>query len=204
EQQTEKPTPPSPPISEDFDGEPRLSLFPRVGDFRPAGDDTERMQYWRTFLEHVVKTSGVAEGAGRDNSRAFALRSIKSLSSVGFFSPLAVEPSTSYRVTFYLRGNLPPEGEAGIGALEYDRFLWIADQFTSVLFEKHFIRFHKGIRLNGKQSWDRHEFTFETSPETGMIHLVLFREGEHNREPVFFDDIRIEKAAATGPENSLD
>ena len=49
-----------------------------------------------------------------------------------------------------------------------------------------------GVQLEGETGLDTEQnFTFTTSPETNMIHLVLFREGEHNRKPLIFDDISI-------------
>lgn len=188
----EPPPPPAPPIIETFDGEPQLSLFPRAGAFRPEDDDSEGLSYWKTFLDHLLKTSGIAAGAGRDGSRAWSVRSIKGLDSVAFFSPLAVEPETAYRVSFFLKGELPEKGEAGIGVLEFDEFLWIGDQFTETMAREHQSGSHEGIRLTGtREDWQEHAFTFTTSAQTGMIHLILFREGEAMRKPVLFDDIRI-------------
>lgn len=187
-------TPPAPPITENFDGEPQLSLFPRAGAFRPEDDDSEGLSYWKTFLDHLLKTSGIAGGAGRDGGRAWSLRSIKGLDSVGFFSPLAVEPETTYRLTFAIKGELPEGGEAGVGVLEFDRFLWIGDQFTETMVREHQTGSHEGVRLRGKrEEWQEESFTFTTSAATGMVHLILFREGEAGRPPVFFDDIRIAK-----------
>lgn len=42
------PAPPTPPLREDFEGAPRLSLFPRLGDYRPADEDTEQLALWHT------------------------------------------------------------------------------------------------------------------------------------------------------------
>ena len=180
--------PPTPPIFEDFQGAPKLSLFPWAGDFRPA-DDSDRLPYWNTFIEHLVKVTGVAEeqSSGR---RGWTFRSIKTIDSVGFFSPLAVEPQSTYQVSFRLTTELPEGASAGIGILEFNQFLWIPSQYTEELHKKHYRGLHEGKRVTGTTS-DTHSFTFTTGPETHMIHVVLFREGTHDRNSLMFDDIEI-------------
>jgi hypothetical protein len=191
----EEPAPPKPPLAETFDGEPQLSLFVRVGAYRPEEGDEQGTGYWRTYVDHLLRTCGVAEKAGRRESRGWLLRSIKGVDSVGFFSPLAVEPGAGYRVSFAFKGDLPKGASAGIGVLEFDEFLWIGDQFTQSQVKQHQTGAHEGLRLTGKQEWKEHAFTFTTSPRTRMIHLVLFRDGtEERKQPVHFDDIRIEPA----------
>ena len=182
--------PPRPPISEDFQGEPQLSLFPRVGDFRPAAE-SDRLPYWNTFIEHLVKVTGVAEEQAT-GSRGWVFRSIKSIDSVGFFSPLAVEPQMAYRVSFRLSAKLAEGSSAGIGILEFDEFLWIPGQYTEETFKQHFRGAFEGKRLTGTIT-GKQTFSFTTGPETRMIHMVLFREGTHDRNSVMFDDIKIEK-----------
>lgn len=180
--------PPAPPLFEDFQGTPQLTLFPRAGDFRPA-DDSDRLPFWNTFIEHLVKVTGVAEEKASGN-RAWVFRSINSIDSVGYFSPLAVVPQTGYRVSFTLAAELPEGASAGIGVLEFNQFLWIAGQYTEETFSRHFRNSQEGVRLTGTSKGE-HSFTFTTGPDTAMIHLVLFREGSHDRNRVVFDDIRI-------------
>ncbi len=183
--------PPTPPIFEDFQGEPQLSLFPRAGDFRPA-DDSDRLPYWNTFIEHLIKVTGVVEeqSTGR---RGWAFRSIKTIDSVGFFSPLAVEPQTEYQVSFKLISELAEGASAGIGILEFNEFLWIPAQYTKELLKQHYRGSHEGQRITGSTDGE-HTFTFTTGTETRMIHVVLFREGTHDRNSLMFDDIGIELA----------
>jgi len=189
--------PPAPPMSENFDGEPQLSLFPRVSGSRPEDGDSEGLGFWKTYIEHLLRTCGVADQAGRDGSRAWLIRSIKGLESVAFFSPLAVKPETAYRVSFAFKGELPEGASAGIGILEFDEFLWIGEQYPESLMRDHQTGARDGVRLQGKQEWQDHSFTFTTAPKSRMIHLVLFRDGADDRkQPVFFDDIRIEEAPA--------
>lgn len=181
---------PRPPIAEDFQGEPQLSLFPRVGDYRPA-DDSDRLPYWKTFIDHLVKITGVAEEQVTGN-RAWVFRSIDSIDSVGYFSPLAVDPRTSYQVSFSLATELTAGASAGIGILEFNNFLWVPSQYTEEQFKQHYRGSQEGKRLTGT-SKGKHTFTFTTGPETQMIHLVLFREGTHDRNSVMFDDIKIKE-----------
>jgi hypothetical protein len=182
--------PPTPPVFEDFQGEPQLSLFPRAGDFRPA-DDSDRLPYWNTFIEHLIKVTGVVEeqSSGR---RGWTFRSINTIDSVGFFSPLGVEPQTEYKVSFKINADLTEGASAGIGILEFNEFLWVPAQYTDEMYSKHFRGAHEGRRLTGKADGE-HSFTFATGPETRMIHLILFREGAHDRNAVMFDDIGIEQ-----------
>lgn len=189
--------PPAPPLTETFDKAPQLSLFPRVGAFRPEAEDSQGLAFWDTYIDHLIRTSGVAAGAGRGGGNAWAFKSISGLDSVAFFSPLAVKPQTAYRVSFAFRGELPKGATAGIGLLEFDEFLWIDEQFPQTLIQKHQSGAHEGLRLSGKREWDEHTFTFTTSPKTHMVHLIIFREGtEDRKKPVLFDDIRIEEAGA--------
>ncbi|NJC87129.1 MAG: hypothetical protein FIB02_01120 [Desulfuromonas sp.] len=180
--------PPAPPIREDFEGQPKLSLFPRVGDFSPEETDKEGQSYWLTFIDHLVRTSGPIKGK---NGTGFAIRGIKTIDSVGFFSPLAVKPDTSYRIDFRFWGKLPKGGESGAGILEFDEFLWIPGQYPKSVSEKHFQRAQVGVKLTGQHDGTRQSFTFRTGPNTRMIHLVFFREGTPDREPVIIDDIDI-------------
>lgn len=185
-----EPEPPRPPVFEDFQGQPQLSLFPRVGDFRPE-DDSDKLPYWNTFIDHLAKMTGVAEDQATGN-RAWSFRAINSIDSIGYFSPLAVEPQTTYRVDFRLKSDLAESASAGVGVLEFDEFLWIGEQYSEKLHQEHFQKAQEGARLNGRNDWREASFTFTTGAETQMIHLVLFREGEHDRNSVMFDDIRIE------------
>lgn len=187
-------TPPAPPVSESFDGEPQLNLFPRAGGFRPEDDNAEGLGIWSAYIDHIQRTSGMAAKAGRNQSAGWLLHGIKGLDSVAFFAPLAVKPNTTYRVTFDFKGELPKGASAGIGVIEYDQFLWISEQFAESMQKKHQTATYPGTSLTTKSDWRTQTFTFTTSPRAGMIHLVLFREGPMDREkPVFFDNIAIQE-----------
>ena len=188
-EQTNQETP-KPPLFEDFQGDPQLSLFPRAGDFRPA-DDSDRLPYWNTFIEHLIKVTGVVEEQ-TTGSRGWTFRSINTIDSVGFFSPLAVEPQTGYQVSFKITADLAEGASAGIGILEFNEFLWVPAQYTEEIYSKHFRGSHEGQRLTGKADGE-YTFTFTTGPETKMVHIVLFREGAHDRNSLIFDDIKIER-----------
>lgn len=183
-------TPPTPPIVESFEKEPQLSLFPRAGDYRPERE-SERYPYWNTFIEHIIKTSGPIKNETEDNKLSWALRGIKTIDSVGFFSPLAVQPATRYQISFRIKTELVDGASAGIGILEFSEFLWIGDQFTKAQMEKYSIGSKEGIRLTGTRDWEEQTFTLTTGAQTNMIHLIFFREGEHDRKPVLLDDISV-------------
>jgi hypothetical protein len=180
--------PPQPPLREDFQGEPKLPFFPRVGDFQPPRDSQHHPR-WRALINQLVKVTGVAENAA-DGSRGWVFRSIDSSGSLGYFSPVAVEPDRIYQVTFKLIANLPPGASAGISILEFDEFLWIGEQYTEETYEKHFSGKREGRRLTGKGHGIQ-TFAFSTGPETRMVHLVLFRAGTHDGNSLMFDDIEI-------------
>lgn len=184
--------PPAPPMVEDFEGEPRLSLFPRVGAYRPEEDDATALAYWRTYLEHLEHTAGVVTLA--DGGRAFGLRGVAKLDAFGFFSPLAVEPATRYRLRARGKHALGEGARAGIGILEFDQFLWIAEQYPQSLAEKHQRGLQTGIEVTGEGEWQEHETVFVTGPQTRMIHLVFYLEGAGNRAPALWDDIAVEQA----------
>ena len=186
-----EPIPPAPPVREDFEGEPKLSLFPRIGDIRPEESDKDGMSYWATNIDHLTRVSGVLANKNQGKGHAFGFRGIKSVDSAGFFSPLAVEPDRSYRVSFRLWSKLSPGGTTGVGILEYDEFLFVPVQFPRSLSEKHFQKSQLGIKLTDAHDGEEQTFTFRTGPKTRMIHLVFFREGTPDREAVVFDDIEI-------------
>jgi len=186
-------TPPTPPFTEDFEGEPKMSLFPRVGDYRPT--ENERLPYWSTFIEHLTKVSGIIQHKDNDN-RAWSFRSINTIDSVGYFAPLAVDASTTYRVTFKILCELPEDARAGIGVLQYDQFLWQAEQYSEELHQQHYRGIHQGASHTSSPDWVDLDFNFTTGPDTAMVHLVLFREGEHARSPILFDDISIKASPA--------
>lgn len=188
---TETVPPPAPPIREDFEGEPKLSLFPRIGDYCPEENDRENQALWVTYIDHVTRMSGIV--ANKDNAKghAFRFRGIRTVNSVGFFSPLEVKPDTAYRVSFRLWSNLPADGISGAGILEFDEFLWIPGQYPKSLCDKHFQRSQPGVTLSGKQEASAQSFAFRTGPKTRMIHLVFFREGAKDQEAVVIDDIEI-------------
>ncbi|HAD03438.1 MAG: hypothetical protein A2005_02255 [Desulfuromonadales bacterium GWC2_61_20] len=195
-------TAPGPPVRETFDGEPQLSLFPRTGSYRPEDDDKDGSSYWIAFIDHILRTSGMRPGAGRDGSKGWEIHGIKGLESVAFFAPLGVKPATTYRISFDFQGELPKGASAGLGALEFDKFLWIGDQFPKSLVEQHQTAHYPGVTLKGKNPWKSHAFTVTTSARGAMLHLILFRDGPMDRQkPVFFDNIVIEEAvaAATPP-----
>ncbi|MHB1398345.1 MAG: hypothetical protein ACYDAI_04680 [Trichloromonadaceae bacterium] len=186
--------PPSPPIHEDFESAPRLSLFPRIGDYRPADDDHERLLYWKTYLEHLSKTSGtiVLLPPQQRAGRVFALRSVGKLESVGFFTPLAVLPERSYQVSLAIHTELPEGGVFGVGVVEFDRFLWVGEQYTEELARTHQTGVQMGLELRGQHPWQSYQFRFTTGPRTAMVHLVFFREGAADRRPTLFDEIQVE------------
>lgn len=185
-----EPTPPGVPVTETFEREPQLSLFARVASFRPADDDSEGLGFWTTYIDHIQRTSGMRPKSGRDNSNGWTIHGIKGLSSVAFFAPLAVKPTTRYHVSFDFKGELPKGASAGIGVLEFKEFLWIGEQFTEELSKKYQSGAFPGITVKNKNDWQSYSFDFTTSPQAGMVHLILYRDGNMDREkPVFFDNI---------------
>lgn len=182
--------PPAPPIREDFEGRPIMSLFPRVAGARPA-EDEEGYPYWRSFIEHVARTSGPTVDDTPGSSRCWALRGIGDIESTGFFSPLAVEPSSRYQITARIKTDLTEGATAGIGVIEFRKFLWIDKQFTEAQLRQYALGNSEGVRLTGSNDWTPVSFELTTGDQTRMIHLVLFRDGAKDRNPVLFDDIAV-------------
>ena len=129
----------------------------------------------------------------KDGNRSWSFHSIETVESLGYFAPIAVEPETYYEVSFDLKASLPEGASAGIGILEFDEFLWIGEQYTETLFRDHFQNVNEGKRLTGEVKGN-HTFAFQTGLKTQMIHLVLFRDGPHEREHLLFDNIKIIKS----------
>jgi hypothetical protein len=185
------PSPPTPPLVENFDGQPKLSLFPRVGDYQPDRED-ERFPFWKTFIDHFSKTSGLLKNPETKNF-AWSFRGIKSIDSVAYFTPLAVEPNTEYRVSYRVKTELPEGAKTGVGITEYKEFLWIGEQYTEKTSDEFILGSRMAIELAGSIDWEKHEFVWITSPEAKMIHLIFYREGAHSRKPVLIDDIEVTK-----------
>ena len=83
------------------------------------------------------------------------------------------------------------------GLLEFREFLWIGQQFTQYEVRKYLLGDNSGARIHSSTDWDHYQFTFQAGPETRMIHLIFYLDGENGNDPVFFDDIRIEPATRT-------
>lgn len=190
----QQPEPPAPPLSEDFQTSPKISLFPRVGPVRPTKED-ERYPFWLTYLDHLKRTSGVTNNKVEAN-RAFTMRSINGVDSVGWFTPVAVEPATRYRVGASFKADLPDGATCGIGLIEFDRFLWIGDQFTQQQLNEHQRATTILVNLSGKFSWQAQTAEFTTGSDTRMVHLLFFRDGADGKEPVLLDDLKIEKVGS--------
>lgn len=189
---TVPPIPPGVPVTETFDKEPQLSLFARVASYRPAAEDSDGLGFWTTYIDHIQRTSGMRPKIGRDNSNGWVIQGIKGLSSIAFFAPLAVKPVTRYHVSFDFKGDLPQGATAGVGALEFKEFLWIGEQFTEEQVKEYQSGAFAGVTLKNKNNWKNHSFDFTTSPRAGMVHLIIYRDGNMDREkPVFFDNIAI-------------
>jgi hypothetical protein len=187
-------TPPSPPLFEDFQSSPKLSLFPRVGSYRPADDDAEGLQFWQTYITHLMRTSGpLRTGDEKDGNIAFSFRAVKGLDSVGMFAPIAVKPNTTYAISATFKCNLEAEATAGIGILEFNKFLWLGEQYPKALATEHQVGNQPGVSLTGKVDMQDQKFTITTGPKTEMIHVIFFREGAHDRNPVVIDNIGIKQ-----------
>jgi len=184
--------PPSPPIIETFDAKPQLSLFPRVGDYQPESG-SERHPFWRTFIDHFSKVSGLLQEPETGN-KAWSFRGINTIDSVAFFSPIGVEADTAYRISYKIKAELPEEAKTGLGVLEFSKFLWIGEQYTEETTKEHLLGSMIGLELTGDIDWKTKEFMLTTGPKTRMIHLVFYREGEHSRMPVLIDDIEIRRS----------
>jgi len=192
DQAAANPAPPAPPVDETFEAQPQLTLLPRVGSYRPEEGQAEQLGFWRTFMEHLTRTSGVAASDPDPPNKAFAMRGVSGTESSGFFSPLAVKADQRYRLSFKSRGELSADEQAGVGLLEFDRFLWLPGQYPESLTLEHQVNRQQLLSLQSSKSWQHHELEFTTGPKTGMIHLVFYRDGKVNREPLWLDDSRIE------------
>jgi len=192
---SEQPRPPAPPLNENFDGDPQLSIFPRVGEVRPDPADSQQTGIWAAYIDHLLRTSAIAPGEGGSKDRALTFKGFQGVESLGFFAPLAVKPATRYTISFDCRGDLAEGVNAGIGVMEYREFLWIGEQFTRSENEKYLVGRQEGARAQGSKTMQNYQFSFQTGNETRMIHIVLYLDGMNGNNPVFFDNIRIEPAS---------
>lgn len=183
--------PPKPPIMEDFDGKPKMSLFPRIlDDYRPEDSATEGVDNWRTFLAHLKRVSGPAMSSEAGN-RGWQFHSVNTIDSVGYFSPLAVDPDSTYQVKFRIKTDLADGATAGIKVLEFSKFQWLGEQYPESLYRSIFVDQQAAPALTGQQDWTEQSFDFKVGPQTRMIHLVLYRQGPHDTNDVMFDDLYV-------------
>lgn len=190
-QADEQAAPPKPPLLETFEGSPVLSLFPWVGDFRPQESDSTRMAYWKTYREHLEKTSGILSGGTEKTNHAFGFRGLKGADSLGFFSPIGVEPGRSYSISLRVQADLPEDASTGLGITEFSEFLWIPGQYGEDTFRRYHLRSQELFRLRETKGWETRHLIFNTGPQTRMIHLVFFREGVPDKTGILIDDIVI-------------
>lgn len=182
----------APKRRETFDGaKPVLPMFPRLGSHRPAEEGAADRAVWEGNMEFFAGETGAERGAGTGGGRALKIVSVAGVGSSAYFAPLAVRPSTGYRVEFLLKSGMNPKGIAGAGIAEYDTYLSTGEQPSPEGNRKHLLDAADGVRVSGPGDWQPLSFRFRTSPRTRMVHLVLYREGEHDRSPVYFDDVRI-------------
>jgi len=166
-------------------------ILPYLGGYRPDEEDRAGLLAWSANMDYFTTISGIVQWIGREGSAALSVRSIEDVVSAGYFIPMAVRPSTTYRVEFQMKSLLSLGGEAGAGMLEYDALLPSGEEFTLLANRNHRIGSNVYLRIRGERDWEKHTYTFKTSPRARMVHLLFFREGLHNREPVIFDDIVI-------------
>ncbi len=191
------PVPPAPPLKEDFQGRPQMSLFPRVGAYRPELADEQELQIWSTFIDHLVRTSGPLKPGGEDDPNiAFSFRAIKGIDSIGYFSPIAVEPGTEYRVSADLTTDLAEGASAGIGILEFNEFKWIGEQYPESLATVTQTGTQQLAKLTGQHTGEHLSTNVTTGRQTRMIHLLFFRDGTHDRNPVIIDNLEITPVAS--------
>jgi len=189
-----RPVPPSVDILETFDDKDRrVPVIPYLGGFRPEETDKTGFTIWSANMDHFSDVSGVVPGVGFGGSAALTVRSIPEIASVGYYIPLAVRPSTTYRVKFRMKSQLSIGGEAGAGIAEYDAILPLRAEPTLPVVREHRIGSKAYIRVPGEHGWEEYAFAFTSSKRARMVHLLFFREGLHTREPVVFDDIEIRK-----------
>jgi spermidine synthase len=179
-------------ITETFDhGKQRLSLFPRLGSHRPENEEGKDLAVWSANMEQFASSSGIRDGAGIEGSRGLLVKSIAGAGSSAYFAPLAVRPSTVYSVSFAVKSGTEGGGEAGVGLQEFIKFLPTGEQPTGSVIRKFLIGGKDEVRLKGSRNWETHSFSFRTTPRTRMVHLVFYREGKHDHNPVVFDNLRI-------------
>jgi len=191
-QSVSPPEPPGAPLLETFQGAPQLSLFPRLGDFRPEEGD-ERLPFWRTYREHLLKISGVIRADGISSNRVFSFRGIKGIDSVGHFAPLAVKPNRHYRIELRLKADLPAGVSTGVGIIEYRQFLWLGEQYPESLHRQLYLASQELLRISRTNGWQNFQLNFTTGPRTRMVHLLFFLEGSVNdRRPVLIDNVSVQ------------
>jgi hypothetical protein len=183
-------------IVETFDGkQQQLLLLPGAGGYRPADNDDKNRLLWTASIAYLTRISGLLEDSGRGGSRALGLRNLQGVpvSSVSYFAPVAAKASATYRVDFWLRSEMNRGGEGGVGVLEFDVFRLEENQFTRSFNDQHLLRARDQVRIKGPTQWTNHSFSFETTPETKMFHLLFYREGSSDGDAVVFDDVVIEE-----------
>jgi hypothetical protein len=131
------------------------------------------------------------ERSGKNDSVGLVINGIKGLSSVGYSTPIIVEPSRNYRVEFWMKSGMGNDEEGGVGYLEYDTLIPTRQQLTQVENARHIVGGEDSVRIKGEHGWKKFTFDFTTGPESEMVHVFFYREGDPGPGPLIFDDISI-------------
>ena len=187
-------------VHEDFEASPQLPLIPRVAgiDFGVDGSDQDRVAMRAAYELLFTRVSGVAPGMGLGGSAGLVLRWVPMSSLVGYAIPQVVKPSARYRVGWsMLNGALQPGEAVSVVVEQFDTVEATGMQFMMSYVNTHSVHRETMAQIDAAQPWTRHGFEFSTTPNTHMVHIVFFRSGAPNPEPVRFDDFTVEDVEFT-------
>jgi hypothetical protein len=176
-------------LSDDFDGAVRLPLYPQVGRFRPTGSEAEERD-WAEQLRELRRRDAFIPGAGIDGSVGLEIRSLGRSELVSCFCPLAARPDREVKVTFWSKAELKSPATAGLAVVEFDFNFVTYEQIPDYMFKNRVLAV-RPITRDTSGEWEESSLTFRTTPDTRMMHLVLFLGLASTKDRVVFDNVTI-------------
>jgi len=179
-------------VFETFDADPILSFFPQVGLYRMEDADGSDMPSWKAALANFTRVAGIQEGVGMGGrGKALALRSVSNIDVAAYYARIPVESTSEYEISLWIRTGRDLKAAVGVDVLEFDVWRGGLSQPTRTFLDDHYTQASEGVHAMAVNGWRKYSFTFKTSPDSVMAHVMLYVRGEQSPKSVLFDDISI-------------
>jgi arylsulfatase A-like enzyme len=172
-------------LAEDFEKEPKITLYPWVGKVHPEPEHQVEIKTWNSYRDLLSGVGGPMAGAGKDGG-GLVVPTLPGRHLSGFLAPLAIEPSSQYHSRSWLKTTGGGEEiSGGITLLELDSTITAVEQLTSTFFDRHLVASRELLKDQSDSAWHNYTADFTTTSTTKMILILFFAEGNGT---AFFDE----------------